>query len=189
MAQSNMMTMVAVIFVGALILFGGIYFASSGGGVQKKVTPTPVITPTPTPTSTQTATITPTPTPTPVPSDTPTPTPTATPVPTPDPNLPIDPINRTIAIAATFVMNEATYRYDGIPYSVNVTLLTDVNNYSADVQVEFDCLHPGFGNRAGQELNDTITHHYSVIGVRENQTVFAFLDYKWDMLKETLMST
>jgi hypothetical protein len=193
MAQSNgLATMMVIIFVGALIVFGGVYLALAfGSGGHSTPTPSPTATPTPMPSPTNISTATPTVTPTQNPTATPTQPPTPTPTPTPMPTLipmPENATERMMFLAAYFVVNDETYRYDGVNGSVNVTLLTDVLGSSADVQVEFDCAHAGYGWRVDQQLNYSITHHFAVIGIRENQTVFAFLDYKWDMLRETAMS-
>lgn len=48
--------------------------------------------------------------------------------------------------------------------------------------VEFDCAHPGYGDRSDMMLAQVITHHSIMIHVTEGKVTLAVIDDKWDDL-------
>jgi hypothetical protein len=88
-------------------------------------------------------------------------------------------------IAEEFVKAEATYRFDGIPESYEVTGTTSVDN-GWQFTIEFDSRHAGYGDRSGQMLAEVITHHAVQITVQAGLISTAVMDGQWDMINQRI---
>jgi hypothetical protein len=82
--------------------------------------------------------------------------------------------------AVEFVKLEATFRFDGIPETLEVTNTTSVTNGWRFI-IEFDSLHAGYSNRTGQIRANEITHHIAEISVLRGSVTAAVMDQIWDM--------
>ena len=88
-------------------------------------------------------------------------------------------------VAEEFVRLETTFRFDGIPESLEVTSTTSVGN-GWKYTIEFDSRHPGWGNRSGQALAEVITHHVAEITVQARLVTTAIMDGEWDMINQRI---
>ena len=86
--------------------------------------------------------------------------------------------------ALTFLRNGATYKFDGIPGTINVeeTLILESYPVQYVVTITFDSRHGGYGDRTGQMLIQVITPHTARITVVSGNVVSATLDDVWDEL-------
>jgi hypothetical protein len=90
--------------------------------------------------------------------------------------------------ALEFVRLETTFRFDGIPETLEATETTSVGN-GWQFTIEFDSRHPGYGNRSGQILAQVITHHTAEITVQGGLGVTkAVMDYVWDMIEQQMLN-
>jgi hypothetical protein len=91
-------------------------------------------------------------------------------------------------IAETFLRNSPTIRFDGIDNTLKlVSSQGDDKTYRWEFNYEFQCRHPGYGDRTGLILAQIITSHTAQIIVDHGQIVQAVLDGKWDMLTEKMI--
>ncbi|MFC1994843.1 hypothetical protein ACFLVK_00335 [Chloroflexota bacterium] len=88
-------------------------------------------------------------------------------------------------VAEEFVRLEATFRFDGIPETLEVTSTTSVGN-GWKYTIEFDSRHAGYGNRSGQALAEVITHHVAEVTVQAGLVTMAIMDGEWDMIKQRI---
>jgi hypothetical protein len=89
-------------------------------------------------------------------------------------------------VAKEFVRLEATFRFDGIPETLEITSTTSVGN-GWEYTVEFDSRHAGYGNRSGQVLAEVITHHMAEVTVQAGLVTIAIMDGEWDMKKQRML--
>jgi hypothetical protein len=88
-------------------------------------------------------------------------------------------------VAEEFVRLETTFRFDGIPETLEVTSTTSVGN-GWKYTVEFDSRYAGYGNRSGKALAEVITHHVAEITVQAGLVTTAIMDGEWDMIKQRM---
>jgi hypothetical protein len=89
--------------------------------------------------------------------------------------------------AAEFVRLETTFRFDGIPETLEVTSTTSVGG-GWQFTIEFDSRHAGYGNRSGQVLAQVITHHTAEVTVQGGLGVTeAVMDGVWDMVNQRML--
>ena len=88
-------------------------------------------------------------------------------------------------VAKEFVRLETTFRFDGIPETLEVTSTTSVGN-GWKYTVEFDSRHAGYGNRSGQALAEVITHHVAEVTVQAGLIATAIMDGEWDMINQRI---
>jgi len=87
--------------------------------------------------------------------------------------------------AEDFVKNSATFVFDGIEGSLQLTeTLTLRCPYCWQFILEFDSAHAGYGDRTGQMLAQVITHHVAVITIDHLEVTRAVMDDRWDMLTQ-----
>jgi hypothetical protein len=92
------------------------------------------------------------------------------------------------SVAEEFVRLETTFRFDGIPDTLEVTITTSVGN-GWQYTIEFDSRHAGYGNRSGQILAQVITHHTAEITVQGGLGVTkAIMDDVWDMIDQRMVN-
>ncbi len=93
-------------------------------------------------------------------------------------------------IALNWLINAPTYKFDGIVGSVKVVDSWIAMTFAAPgfwgVEIEFDCLHAGYGDRTGQILAQVITRHRAIIHVTEGVVTLAQIDNQWDELNQRL---
>ncbi|MCD6522531.1 MAG: hypothetical protein J7K68_02180 [Candidatus Diapherotrites archaeon] len=91
-------------------------------------------------------------------------------------------------IAEDFVLNSPTFLFDGIPDSFTfVSYETARCPYCWVFYFTFECRHAGYGNRSGQVLLQVITPHNATVAVNRGRVEWAYLDNKWDMIKQRLI--
>jgi hypothetical protein len=86
-------------------------------------------------------------------------------------------------VALQFLRQEATFARDGAESSLalmSVTLAGERQTFT----FSFECLHGGYGGRAGQTVTPAITPHRAVIAVEGGRVVSALMDRRWDMLAQ-----
>jgi len=86
--------------------------------------------------------------------------------------------NDDLTLAKQFVMDDATFQFDGIADTVTGTI--DESNGIA--RVEFTSRYAGYGNRTGMILAAVLTSHQAVIKISNGQVVSAIMDGTWDMI-------
>jgi len=91
--------------------------------------------------------------------------------------------------AEDFILNSATFKFDGIPGSLAFSH-GDPSAISAfrswQFTFKFETAHPGHGDRAGLVLAQVITAHYAevLVNLENNRVMTAVCDGTWDMLKD-----
>jgi len=86
-------------------------------------------------------------------------------------------------VAEEFVRLETTFRFDGIPETLEVTSTASVGG-GWQFTIEFDSRYAGYGNRSGQMLAQVITHHITEVTVQAGLGVTkAVMDGVWDMVE------
>ena len=89
-------------------------------------------------------------------------------------------------IAADFLRVAPTYVFDGINWSMNVSSAVLAQSFAPPsfwiVTIEFDCLHTGYGDRAGQMIHESIQHHIAVVYATGEYVTVAVIDGVWDEL-------
>jgi hypothetical protein len=88
--------------------------------------------------------------------------------------------------AEEFVRLESTFRFDGMPDTLEVTSTTSVGN-GWQYTIEFDSRHAGYGNRSGQILAQVITHHTAEVTVQAGLVTKAIMDGVWDMVNQRIV--
>jgi hypothetical protein len=94
------------------------------------------------------------------------------------PNDPTVMQNDKLSLAKQFVMDDATFRFDGMDDTINATL----DESSGIVTVEFTSRHAGYGDRTGLMLAEVLTPHRVILTISGGQVTSAVMDEKWDML-------
>ncbi len=84
------------------------------------------------------------------------------------------------AIAKRFVMDEPTYKFDGMEETLKVEL--DESCDPATATVEFTSRQAGYGDRTGMMLAQVLTPHECAIKISGGQVKSAVMDGKWDMI-------
>ncbi len=93
---------------------------------------------------------------------------------------------QTEEVAKDFIINAPTFKFDGMPETLNITSAMVLESYPPQYvfTMIFDSRHGGYGDRAGQALLQVITKHTAVIKVVEGKVVSAVLDNQWDELNQ-----
>ena len=91
-------------------------------------------------------------------------------------------------VAEEFVRLETTFRFDGIPETLEVTTTTSIGN-GWQFTIEFDSRYAGYGNRSGQVLAQVTTHHTAEVTVQSGLGVTkAIMDEVWDMIDQRMVN-
>ncbi len=96
------------------------------------------------------------------------------------PNDPTVIQNDKLTMAKQFVMDDATFQFDGMADTVTGSL----DESTGIATVEFTSRTAGYGNRSGMMVAEVLTPHKTVIKISDNQVVSAVMDEKWDMLTQ-----
>jgi hypothetical protein len=94
------------------------------------------------------------------------------------PNDPTVMQNDKLTMAKQFVMEDATFQFDGMVDTVTGSL----DESTGIATVEFTSRTAGYGNRSGLIVAEVLTPHTAVIRISDNQVISAVMDEKWDML-------
>ncbi len=95
-----------------------------------------------------------------------------------------------VDLAAEFVRNSPTFRFDGIQETLEVVDVTEAASlYSWVVEVEFDSRNAGYGDRTGEPVLTVITPHTALITVEQMRVTEAIMDGRWDMLAQEFVVT
>lgn len=81
-----------------------------------------------------------------------------------------------------FTVTHPTFMYDGIPSSLDLTLVSVIDGEipAYVVEVNFDSEHPGFGDRSDQKIANVLTHHTMTVIVSNYGIGSAIIDGIWD---------
>ncbi len=91
-------------------------------------------------------------------------------------------------IATTFIKNEATYKFDGIPESFKLTDTVPLKcMYCWEFHFEYQGRNSGYGDRTNAVVNPVITNHTAVIAMEKGTITSAVLDNIWDMKVQKLI--
>ena len=90
-------------------------------------------------------------------------------------------------VAEDFVSLDTTFRFDGIPETLEVTNIISVGN-GWKYTIEFDSRHAGYGNRSGQALAEVITHHVAEVTIQAGLVTTAIMDGEWDMINQRMLN-
>ena len=68
---------------------------------------------------------------------------------------------RAIRVAEDFILQSPTFKFDGIPDSLEIVEFVTLESIPPiyNIQISFDSINAGFGNRAGEALAEVVTHH------------------------------
>ncbi|MDD5474455.1 MAG: hypothetical protein PHU34_09975 [Candidatus Methanoperedens sp.] len=83
--------------------------------------------------------------------------------------------------ATNFVKNEATYKFDGIPETFELTEIKTPCPYCWEFIFEYQSRNSGYGDRQGLIVAPVITNHTAKIVIQKGTIQSAVLDNKWDM--------
>ncbi len=91
-------------------------------------------------------------------------------------------------IALSWIINAPTFKFDGVEGSARVVESWLAQTFVAPafygVVIEFDCMHPGYGDRSGEVLAQVITHHVVTVHVTDGQVTMAPIDDAWDEIHQ-----
>jgi len=96
------------------------------------------------------------------------------------PNDPVNMQSDKLAMAKQFVMDDATFQFDGMADTVTGSL----DESTGTATVEFTSRTAGYGDRSGMMVAEVLTPHKAVIRIADSQVVSAVMDDKWDMLTQ-----
>lgn len=80
-------------------------------------------------------------------------------------------------LAREFVMDDPTYRFDGIADTLQVSY----DGATGTATARFTSRHAGYGDRSGMILAEVLTPHEAVIRVSGGKVASAVMDGVWDM--------
>ena len=90
-----------------------------------------------------------------------------------------------VEVALSYMRGAPTFRFDGIPASVQVVKVETVRSpWTWKVSIAFECHHAGYGDRTGMVLAQVITPHLMRVTVEKGVVVEAVIDGAWDELAQ-----
>jgi hypothetical protein len=97
---------------------------------------------------------------------------------------------RAEGLAREFLVQAPTFKFDGIPETINITETRILERFPIQyiVVIDFDSRHAGYGDRTGQMLAQVITRHRAEITVVSDNVVSAILDGQWDEITQKMIS-
>jgi hypothetical protein len=96
------------------------------------------------------------------------------------PNDPTVMQNDKLTLAKQFVMDDATFQFDGMADTIAATI--DESTDPAIATVEFTSRTAGYGNRTGMVLAEVLTPHKAIVKISNGQVISAVMDETWDMM-------
>lgn len=110
-----------------------------------------------------------------------------------NPAIPNDPTtssygihNPPLTLAKQFVMDDPTFKFDGMADTLRVDL--DESSDPVVATVNFTSRQAGYGDRTGMMLAEVLTPHTCVLKISNNQVQSAVMDGTWDMLGQKEIS-
>jgi hypothetical protein len=103
-----------------------------------------------------------------------------------NPAIPNDPTtsygihNEALTLARQFVMDDPTFKFDGIVETLKVEL--DESSDPVIATVDFTSRQAGYGDRSGMMLAQVLTPHKCVLKISGGQVQSAVMDGTWDMI-------
>ena len=89
-------------------------------------------------------------------------------------------------LAESFLRNSPTFRFDGLPESVELRDRTSGNCEACLVYTfGFDSSHPGYGDRTDLPLASVMTPHEAVISIENGLVTSAQIDSIWDVITQS----
>ena len=90
--------------------------------------------------------------------------------------------DKTDEIAKNFIINAPTFKFDGMPESLNITSIIVLQSYPPQymITITFESRHAGYGDRTGQALAQVITKHTAIVRVVQGKVTSAVTDNQWD---------
>src|SRR5512143_3980578 len=88
------------------------------------------------------------------------------------PNDPTVMQNDKLTMAKQFVMDDATFQFDGMADTVTAAL----DESTGIATIEFTSRTAGYGNRSGMIVAEVLTAHKAAIKISDNQVVSAVMD-------------
>ncbi len=89
-------------------------------------------------------------------------------------------------IAKQFVMNDPTFKFDGIAETLKVEL--DESGDPAIATVNFTSRQAGYGDRTDMMLAQVLTPHTCILKISGGQVQSAIMDGTWDMVGQKEIS-
>ena len=93
-----------------------------------------------------------------------------------------DPADKAGDAAMKFLKSSATYAFDGSASSVRVVDVRSLGGEPAqfEVELEFDSMHGGYGDRTSMMVTQAITPHTMTVKVVGGEVAEAVTDGRWD---------
>ncbi len=89
-------------------------------------------------------------------------------------------------LAESFLRNSPTFRFDGLPESVELMDRATGNCETCVVYTfGFESSHPGYGDRTDIPLAAAITPHEAIISIEDGLITDARIDSIWDVIKQS----
>ena len=95
--------------------------------------------------------------------------------------------NDTLTLAKQFVMDDPTFKFDGMPETLKVEVVENGGGTDAPLPnpviatVEFTSRQAGYGDRKDMMLAQVLTPHRCILKISNGQVESAVMDGKWDM--------
>jgi hypothetical protein len=105
-----------------------------------------------------------------------------------NPAIPNDPTtsygihNEALTLAKQFVMDDPTFKFDGMVETLKVEL--DESSDPVIAIVDFTSRQAGYGDRTGMMLAQVLTPHKCVLKISQGQVQSAVMDGTWDMISQ-----
>ncbi len=103
-----------------------------------------------------------------------------------NPAIPNDPTtsygihNEVLTLAKQFVMDDPTFKFDGMVETLKVEL--DESGDPVIATADFTSRQAGYGDRTGMMLAQVLTPHKCVLKISQGQVQSAVMDGTWDMI-------
>jgi len=88
--------------------------------------------------------------------------------------------NEALTLAKQFVMDDPTFKFDGMAETLKVEL--DESGDPVIATVDFTSRQAGYGDRAGMMLAQVLTPHKCVLKISQGRVQSAVMDGTWDMM-------
>ena len=90
--------------------------------------------------------------------------------------------NDALGVAQRYIVTTPTFAFDGDINTVDTEHIGALESFPPQymIKISFDSAHGGFGDREGQILTQSITHHTMEIIVYEGNVISAVTDGTWD---------
>jgi hypothetical protein len=94
-------------------------------------------------------------------------------------------VDESRTIAREYVIGSPTFQYDGMEDTLVLARTETLRcPYCWEFEFEFDCRHPGYGDRTGLVLLQVVTPHTARVKVSQGEVTDALLDGTWNMIQQ-----